>query len=145
MSMNELPTRADYANAILGYWKGGGTTQLIIDVCREQMATAAEAEALGSRLADRVETGLKFVTRDTVSETLEYVRASGISTRRKSRDNDPGLVGSPAWIEAATQQAKANWSALFPDEPFPSSPSIADERYHRLIRETYRWERPRGQ
>jgi hypothetical protein len=82
---NTLPTRSEYSLAIKALWKGGGTTQLIIDVCREDMATLEEAAALGERLARRASTGSGYVNRDICREQLEAVRASAALLRKNPK------------------------------------------------------------
>lgn len=85
LNLNTLPTREQLQRAISPWWSGGGTTNLIVDVCREWQATMSEAQDVAERLAAKLSNGLRFVSREVAEDCLEEVRAVGRHVESKMR------------------------------------------------------------
>lgn len=85
LNLNTLPSREDLKRAIEPWWSGGGTTTLIVDICRERQATMVEAQNVAERLAAKLSNGLHFVSREVATDCLEEVRAVGRHVESKMR------------------------------------------------------------
>jgi hypothetical protein len=72
----DLPTAEQIKLAIDGFWRGGGTTTLIVNVCRRMECSLEEAGKVAQRLAEAASNGLRHITDATVEQNVEMVRAS---------------------------------------------------------------------
>jgi hypothetical protein len=141
----ELPSREDLKRAIRPWWSGGGTAEILIDVLRGSAATLSEAEQLATKVAERVDRGYRYVSRDVAEEQLELIRAASAYRTNKvaaaSQEEDSERnIGSPAWFAKANRRAQESWERFFPGEKHPPAnpgqhySDEADERYRALIR-----------
>jgi hypothetical protein len=129
---SSLPNAEQIRIAIGTWFRGGGTTNLIVNVCRREMATLAESAALAERLGHRIANGKDFINDEVVSQQLEAVRAVVLSLEEKSENqakspNPP--VGSDEWHRRASERAVRSWHALMGEVPFPSDPEEAERAY----------------
>jgi hypothetical protein len=81
-SLDRLPTRKELEIAIKGWWQGGGSTQLIVDVLRRTGTTLGEAQAVAERLAQRAEHSA-FINAEVIEQHVESVRAGNVSRTRR--------------------------------------------------------------
>lgn len=141
-----LPSAEQIRLAIDTWFRGGGTTNLIVNVCRREQASLAEAAMLAERLGRRIASGKDFVNDDVVSAQLEAVRAVVLSqeeaTASEAKSPNPS-IGSVEWHRRATERALRNWQAVFPGEPLPDR----DEAERRYREHAYgqKWEKPAKQ
>jgi hypothetical protein len=129
---NTLPSAEQIRLAINTWFRGGGTTNLVINVCRREQATLAEAAALAERLGHRIANGKDFINDDVVSQQLEAVRAVVLSkeeaTASEAKSPSPP-IGSVEWHRRAAERALRSWRTLMGDVPMPSDPDEAERQY----------------
>jgi hypothetical protein len=136
-----LPSTEQIRIAIQDFYRGGGTTNLIVNVCRREMATIEEASRLAEQLASRAAAGRTYVTDDVVTECLEAIRAAD-AWRDDARARITTGIGSPEWHKQATERAKRNFDLFFPGQALPLRRDDADAAYAGLVRKIG-WNRPK--
>jgi hypothetical protein len=118
---NTLPSADQIRLAISSYFRGGGTTNLIVNVCRREAATTTEAQQVASRLAKRFADGKTFVSDEVVVEHLEIVRAVAATAQdtedREAKSPTPP-IGSAAWHAHALRVYQRSMDRFGSDEGY---------------------------
>lgn len=132
---NTLPSAEQLRLAVGQWWKGGGITNLIVNVLRREAATVTEATAVAESLGRKASSDHPYISDDVVTEHLERVRAVAHSQEKSLEEQAKSPsppVGSAEWHRRATERALRNWGELVGGE-MPRDPEEASAAYRKAV------------